>query len=222
MLVQLCVEVFPLSIPAGHPHPGEDVGGTGFGSFFHNGGDILLSILDERQDGHHGDAGLDAVIRQHAHGFQPRGRAGGIGFHFGCQVVIRRGDGEADGGVDLVDALDGLQVLEHQVAFGDNVDGEAELRDHFQRATHQVDLSLQGHIGVVHRAQTDDALDPLAGEFLAQQLDGVVLDQHLAVEILNLVALRTAIAIYAPVHAPSIKVHVVFQPEIRVGLFGVT
>ena len=210
-----------MPIPAGHPHPGEDVRRSCFGSFFHDGGDVFLRILDEGQDGHHGDAGLDTVVRQRCAWLSAAQKGGGIGFDFGCQVVIGRRDGEADGGVNLIDAFDGLQVLEDEVALGNDVDRETELRDDFQCASHQVDLAFQGHVGIVHGAQTDDTLDALASELLAQQLDGILLNQHFTVEILNLVALGTAVAIYASVLAASVKVHVVLQPEIGIGLFGV-
>ena len=108
---------------------------------------------------------------------------------------MRCGDGKADAGVDPADPAQRLQVLEDQIALGDDVHREAELGDDLKSPPGQVDLRLQGHIEIVHRPQPDHALDALARQLLAQQFDGVDLDQHLAVEVLNLVALATAIAV---------------------------
>ena len=76
------------------------------------------------------------------------------------------------------------------------MDGEAEFCDHLQRATYKIDLAFDGHVGIVHRTQTDDALHPFADEFFAQQFDSIDFDQHLTIEILNLVSFGTAITIY--------------------------
>jgi hypothetical protein len=76
-------------------------------------------------------------------------------------------------------------------------------------------------IRVVHRARADGALDPLAGQFFAQQLDGVRLDQDLGVEVLDLVALTARVAVDALMLAPAVEVHAVLEPEPGVRLLDV-
>ena len=80
-------------------------------------------------------AGLDAVIREHAHRGKTRRGAGRTGFNFSSQIIISRCHSEADRRVDLADLTEGIQGLEHEVALGNDVDREAKLRDHGQRAS---------------------------------------------------------------------------------------
>ena len=94
------------------------------------------------------------------------------------------------------------------------MDGEAILGDDLQRAAGQPELAFEGHVGVVHRAGVDLALDALAGQLSAQQLEGVGLDQHLAVEVLDPVACRARVTIDAVMlAAPLYRFMVYLMPN---------
>ena len=84
------------------------------------------------------------------------------------------------------------------------MDGEAILGDDLQRAAGQPELALERHVSVVHRAGVDVAFDALGCQLTAQQLEGVGLDQHLAVEVLDPVACRARVTIDAVMLAPPL------------------
>jgi hypothetical protein len=85
-------------------------------------------------DGHQGDAGLNAPIGQGSQRSEASRGAWRKGLDFGSQGVIRRGHGEADAGVNLVDFCQRVDDAEHAVALGDDVDRKSELGDDLQNA----------------------------------------------------------------------------------------
>ncbi len=145
---------------------------------------------------------------------------GAPGSSFRLRRVVGRGDGEADRRVDPADVGQDVGVAHDQVALGDDVDGEAVVRDDLQRATGQVELRFQRHVWIVHRAGADGALDPFARQLIPQQIERVGLHQHVVVEVLDLVALAARVAVDALVLAAPVQVHGVFDPEPGIGLLG--
>jgi hypothetical protein len=120
------------------------------------------------------------------------------GLDLGGQVVVGGGgEREADAGVSARDLFENVQVLEDQRTLGDDVDGKAELGNDSKGASRQVGVGFQRHEGVVHRAEADGPLDALAGEFVAQQLDGVDLDEGFFIEVVDLIAFGARVAVNA-------------------------
>jgi len=59
--IKLLVIVSALPVAQGHAESGDDIRGTIFLCQGDDLGDVLFRILDQRQEGHHGHAGQDAV-----------------------------------------------------------------------------------------------------------------------------------------------------------------
>ncbi len=106
-------------------------------------GDVLLGIFDKGQDGHHRDAGVDAGIGQGVHGSEAGGGGRRAGFDLSGKVIIGGRDRKADGGVNLVDLFEQVEIAQDQVGLGDDMDGEAVLGDHFQGAAGRVDTCVR-------------------------------------------------------------------------------
>ena len=91
--------------------------------------------------------------------------------------------------------------------------------DGFQGASGKPDLRLQRHIWIIHGTGADGADDSFPGQLTPQQVDGIGLNQHIMVEIFDLVALGARVAVDALVLAAAVQVHVVVEPEPFVGPF---
>ena len=166
--VQPLVVVSTLAVAQRHAETGDDVRRPVLVRLPHDGGDVVLAVLDKRQHRHHDDAGVDPAPGQHLHRLQPVRDEGRPRLHLLRQVIAGGRDGETDRRVGPVDLAQRVQVLEHQVALGDDVHREAKAGDDLERPPGQVHLGFQGHVGVVHRTQADGAHDALAGQFFLE------------------------------------------------------
>jgi hypothetical protein len=92
------------------------------------------------------------------------------------------------------------------------VHGKVLRGDHFQRLRGEAAGGFQRQIRIAHGAGADGALDPLARQFLLQQVDGVDLYQHIG-KVLDLIALAARIAINALMLAAAIQIHGVFDAK---------
>ena len=183
-------------------------------------GDVLFGVADKGQDRHHGNPGVDSGICQGAHG-RKTGRGGRrAGFDLPGKIIIRGGDRKTDGGVDLVDLCQQVDIAEDQVGLGDDMDGEVVFGDHFQGPAAKLVFAFDRHIGIVHRAKTNGAAHPLAGQGIGQQINSVDFDMDIG-KILDLVALGARVAVDALVLAAPVQVHIVFQAEVGIGLLDV-
>jgi len=174
--------------------------------------DIIQVVLQEGQYGHHGYPSSDAIFCQDPQGFEARGYLRRARLNFLAQFVICSCDREGDRRVNLVDLTQNIQVSQHQIALGDDVDRESMLSNHLQSLAGEFALRFDGHIGIIHRSSSDGAFYTFAGQLLPQQLDGVGFNQDVT-EVFDLVAGAARIAVNTLVLAAPVQVHVVFQAE---------
>jgi hypothetical protein len=181
--------------------------------------DIIFSIFDKRQNRHQRDTGQDAVRGQRLHRAKSLRHGRRARLDLFTQRVVGRRDRETDGRILAADVAQRVQVAQNERALGDDVNGKAKLGNHAQRLAGQIARGFQRHIGIVHRAGADRAPDPLARQFLAQQINRVSLDQDVG-KIVDPVALAARIAIDALMLAAPIQVHGVLDAEPGIGLSG--
>ncbi len=117
---------------------------------FHDAPDVLLVVLNERQNRHHGDAGVDIVIGQRFHRSETLRDERCARLQLFGQFIVGGRDGETDRRVDPVDLAQRVQILQNQVALGHHVNGKMELGDDRQRPPGKVQPFLQGHVWIVH------------------------------------------------------------------------
>jgi hypothetical protein len=78
------------------------------------------------------------------------------------------------------------------------------------------------HVRGMHRACADRVLDAFARQLIAQLIYRVNLDEHVVVEIRNLIALVVRVAVDALVLTAAVQVNIVAQPKPGVWLFDRT
>jgi len=98
------------------------------------------------------------------------------------------------------------------------MNSEPVLGDRFQRSARQLHLLFQRHVGIIHGSGANDSLLPLPRKLPLEKIDGVDLDQHIAIEILDTIALATRITVNTSVLTASLEIQIVVQAEDGVDL----
>ena len=188
-LVQLFIEIRSLAGAQTHPKPGNNVGDTALVRSGHDLCDVFFGVLDKGQYRHHCEPDLNALFGQDLGHSEPSRDNWRARLYFLAQHVVGSRDRKAHRSMHPVDLDQLAHVSEDQIALGENVHRIPKLGNDFQCLSGHVQRGLRRCVWVLHGTGAHCTLDPLAGEFPAQQLDGVHLDQEFAVKVVDLVAL---------------------------------
>ena len=103
-------------------------------------------------------------------------------------------------------------VPQNQVTLGGGGHAAVIGIDEFQGVVGEEQPFLKGIIGVAHGAHTDEGWADLPGQLVPEQTQRVRLGSH-PVEVRNVVAVASAVAVEAAVTAAPVQVHGVVGPE---------
>ncbi len=218
--VEPVVEVVAAALAQGHAHAeADDAAHAGFDAVVEHAAQVLLGVVDERQDGREPHDGGDAGVAQ---GFQrPEALARGadVGFYPAAEGLVAGGEGHLHHALGLaVDAAQQVEVAQHAGRLGDEREAEAVAVGQLQGPADKAELLFERNVWVGHRAGAQHAAGAPATERLFEQFRGVGLDLYVVERVGETVAGAARVAVDAAVGAAAVEVHAVLRRQDRPGL----
>lgn len=206
MPLQLAVKVLPAALAQSQPHTEtDDAANPRLRAVIQYGGDILLRVVDKRQDGGEPDDCWYPGFAQLFERLKAFLRSAYVRLDFPAKLLVAGGERHLHHTLaPFVYLLQQIQVTQQTGRLGDDGKAKAVPADQGERAPDVSCLHLQRDIGIRHGAGPDHTFLPPAPERRLKQLYGVLLDLDILKIMLHAVTAAARIAVYTAVRAAAV------------------